>query len=74
MIHKIYICCEVWFSKVNPLEDEIYPQVKNHCCRRKKRSFDSLQHRQGRWRCYVAVLQNSFGADGSTSWVKDATN
>ena len=27
---KIYSCCNLWFSKFTPLEDEIYPQVKNH--------------------------------------------
>jgi len=26
MIYNIYICCELWFSKFTPLEDEIYPQ------------------------------------------------
>jgi len=35
---KIYICCNLWFSKFISLEDEItpgvdLPQVKNHCLR-----------------------------------------
>jgi len=29
MITEIYICCNLWFSKFTPVEDEIYPWVKN---------------------------------------------
>ena len=29
MITEIYICCNLWFSKFTPVEDEIYPHVKN---------------------------------------------
>jgi len=25
---KIYICCNLWFSKFTPLEDEIFPRGK----------------------------------------------
>ena len=27
-IINIYLCCNLWFSKSTPLEDEIYPQGK----------------------------------------------
>ena len=28
MICKIYICCNWWFSKFTPLEDQIYPRLR----------------------------------------------
>ena len=46
---KIYICCNLWLSKFTLLEGEAYPQVKDHCFKRRSRTIHEWRHVLWEW-------------------------